>query len=110
LLDATLDYLLDEADVRGFVPGPGWHHSTAHTADLLKFLARNRNLPTEDQGRILNATTKKFSTVGVYTFGEDEPLSLDRYTAVENMKGLLRALLVIVSADDSSESESAVRI
>jgi hypothetical protein len=147
LLDATLNYLRDEKDVRGFIPGPGWHHSTAHTADLLKFLARSSNLQTEDQSRILEAITSKFSTSGVYTFGEDErlahavrslvrredfeiatfdawvdrfvieaksiwkdePLSVENFASAENMKGLLRALLVIVSADDPSESESAVR-
>jgi hypothetical protein len=53
LLAAALDYLAREKDVRGFVPGSGWHHSTAHTADLLKFLARSPRLTPEDQSRIL---------------------------------------------------------
>ena len=41
LLDAGLDYLLDEPDRRGYVPELGWINATAHAADLLKFLVRN---------------------------------------------------------------------
>ena len=41
LLDAAIDYLLDEPDRRGHVPEVGWINATAHAADLLKFLVRN---------------------------------------------------------------------
>ena len=42
LLDDALAYLAAERDLRGIDPRVGWIHATAHTADLLKFLARIR--------------------------------------------------------------------
>ena len=44
LLDDGLAYLRDERDLRGLEPRVGWIHATAHTADLLKFLARDAAL------------------------------------------------------------------
>lgn len=78
LLDAALTYLADEKDVRGYVPEKGWHHSAAHTADLLKFLARDPQLAVAEQARILNAIADKLFApeTGVFTFGEDERLAL----------------------------------
>ena len=75
LLDGALAYLAGEADLRGYVPGTGWHHSTAHTADLIKFLARSRYLEVADQGRILSAIAAKLRAADVYAFGEDERLA-----------------------------------
>jgi uncharacterized protein DUF2785 len=76
LLGAALDYLTREKDVRGFVKGSGWHHSTAHTADLLKFLGRSRHLKPADQTRILSAIAAKLSSAGsVYAWGEDGRLA-----------------------------------
>lgn len=77
LLDAALEYLRDEQDVRGYVEGVGWMHSAAHTADLLKFLGRSRHLDRRDQGRILSAIGRKMNAPGgaVYVFGEDERLA-----------------------------------
>lgn len=72
-LTSALDYLKAEQDVRGYEPGKGWMHSAAHTADLLKFLARSRHLDAADQPRILDAITRKLADgPGVYTHGEDE--------------------------------------
>jgi hypothetical protein len=77
LLSAALDYLAHEKDVRGYVPGKGWHHSVAHTADLLKFLAHNRHLQTAEQKRILDAVADKIFSpaIGQLTHGEDERLA-----------------------------------
>ncbi len=75
LVDATLAYLTDEKDVRGYIVGPGWHHSAAHTADILKFLGRNEMLTAEQQGRIMDAIRDKLNTNPVFTFGEDERLA-----------------------------------
>ena len=73
LLQSAIDYLSREKDVRGFVPGTGWHHSSAHTADLLKFLGRNRRLKPADQDRILAAIGAKLTSAGaVYVWGEDD--------------------------------------
>jgi uncharacterized protein DUF2785 len=48
LLAATLEYLRTERDLRGLDSRVGWIHATAHTADLLKFLARNDRLQLAD--------------------------------------------------------------
>ncbi|HKQ98700.1 MAG TPA: DUF2785 domain-containing protein, partial [Candidatus Polarisedimenticolia bacterium] len=76
LLSATLDYLAREKDTRGFVPGPGWHHSVAHTADVLKFLARSPKLQPADQKRILAGIALKASgSTAFWEYGEDDRLA-----------------------------------
>jgi Protein of unknown function (DUF2785) len=77
LLNDALAYLSDERDVRGYTPPVGWRHSCAHTADLLKFLARNPRLEVADHARILEAVRAKITRVGdpVYVWGEDERLA-----------------------------------
>jgi hypothetical protein len=77
LLADALAYLHDERDVRGYTPPVGWRHSCAHTADLLKFLARSPHLKAADHARILDAVQAKFTRVGdpVYVWGEDERLA-----------------------------------
>jgi hypothetical protein len=76
LLLATLAYLREEQDTRGFDAGKGWIHSVAHTADLLKFLGRSRYLDPEDQAAILNAIAEKLAQLDhVLVHGEDERLA-----------------------------------
>jgi hypothetical protein len=75
LLDAALDYLAAERDVRGYDPEKGWMHSVAHTADLLKFLARNPRLAPAGQARILSAIAAKLEATGPLVHGEDERLA-----------------------------------
>lgn len=76
LLDAAIAYLAAERDLRGYEPGKGWLHATAHTADLLKFLARNPRLKREDAARILPAIGAKLREAGeVFAWGEDERLA-----------------------------------
>ena len=77
LLDAALAYLWDERDLRGFEPRVGWIHATAHTADLLKFLARDPRFGVADQGRLLDAAWAKMTAAGtpVFTHAEDERLA-----------------------------------
>jgi hypothetical protein len=73
LLDAVLAYLHDEKDIRGYDASAGWMHSAAHTADLLKFLARSRYMTRDDQARILDAIAAKLANAGaVFGYGEDE--------------------------------------
>jgi uncharacterized protein DUF2785 len=70
---AALAYLAAEQDLRGYDPDKGWMHSAAHTADLLKFLARSRHLDVEDQRRFLDAIAGKLTAASVvFTHGEDE--------------------------------------
>jgi len=77
LLTDALTYLREERDVRGYTPPVGWRHSCAHTADLLKFLARSPHLKVADHARILEAVRAKFTRLGdpVYVWGEDERLA-----------------------------------
>ena len=77
LLDDALAYLRDERDLRGLEPRVGWIHATAHTADLLKFLARDPRFTPADQVRLLDAGWAKMTAPGtpVFTHAEDERLA-----------------------------------
>jgi hypothetical protein len=77
LLDDALAYLRDERDLRGLEPRVGWIHATAHTADLLKFLARDARFTAADQSQLLDAVWSKLTPPGtpVFTHAEDERLA-----------------------------------
>ncbi|MGE5124949.1 MAG: DUF2785 domain-containing protein, partial [Betaproteobacteria bacterium] len=77
LLDAALAYLRDERDLRGFDPRVGWIHATAHTADLLKFLARDARFAKADQRWLFDAAWSKMTneSTAVFTHAEDERLA-----------------------------------
>jgi len=77
LLDDALAYLRDERDLRGLEPRVGWIHATAHTADLLKSLARDRRFTPADQARLMDAAWAKMAALGspVFTHAEDERLA-----------------------------------
>jgi hypothetical protein len=76
LLRSALDYFRGERDLRGFDADRGWIHSAAHTADLLKFLARSAQLPAAAQGRILSALADKNRDAGApFVQGEDERMA-----------------------------------
>jgi hypothetical protein len=71
--EAALAYLAREQDIRGYDPQVGWMHSAAHTADLLKFIARNRFFDRARQPRLLDAVARKLTSAqSVFTHGEDE--------------------------------------
>lgn len=76
LLTHTLRYFTAEHDLRGFVPEKGWAHSVAHTADALKFLARNVKTTATQHESILNAIADKLllPVTYVYIHSEDERL------------------------------------
>jgi len=87
LLDGTLAYLAEEKDVRGRHPEQGWLHSVAHSADVLKFLARSPRLEADGQERIFLGIAGKLSGTGEFlTHGEDERLA--------------RVLLSLIARDD----------
>jgi hypothetical protein len=76
LLDSGLAYLHDERDLRGFDEKKGWMHATAHTADLLAELARNRFFTRKDQERVLTAIAQRLATADkIYTNGEQDRLA-----------------------------------
>lgn len=90
-LATALRCYAEERDLRGYVPGKGWAHATAHVADLLKFLARSPHLSAEDQKRIVNAVSERCRTAHlVFTWGEDTRMAA--------------ALLSIVDRKDFSAS------
>jgi hypothetical protein len=77
LVDDALAYLRDERDLRGLDPRVGWIHAIAHTADLLKFLARDARFTPADQARLLDAAWSRLTAPGtpVFTHAEDERLA-----------------------------------
>ncbi len=84
LLEAAFAYLHDERDLRGFEPRVGWIHATAHTADLLKFLARDARFTPADQRRLFDAVWSKATAedTPVFTHAEDERLAAALASAV----------------------------
>ena len=92
LVDRTLAYFGVERDVRGYDEEKGWIHSAAHTADLLKFLGRNRYLRPADHVRVLDAVSSKLRGAPVvFTHGEDQRLA--------------RAILSLVAMTDFKAAE-----
>lgn len=53
--EKLLAYVRQETDRRGYVPGPGWAHSAAHTADALGALALSPEVNGEVLSQILDA-------------------------------------------------------
>jgi hypothetical protein len=76
LLLQSLAYLSAEQDGRGYIPGKGWAHACAHTADWLMVLARNRHAGRADLERILNGISAKIKSIAnpAYIHDEDERL------------------------------------
>ncbi len=75
LLTRACAQLRENTDRRGFEPGLGWVHVTAHTADLVKFLARHPGLTAAHQGLVLEALATVVFASPVFVWGEDERLS-----------------------------------
>ena len=72
LLDAGIDYLLDEPDRRGYVPELGWINATSHAADLLKFLVRNPLTVGRTTGAVLDALRALLTRATSPVFVDDE--------------------------------------
>jgi len=75
LVSDALVYLDAEPDRRGYDAASGWLHATAHTADLLKFLARSPKLTTADQARLFDAVANACTASPAFAWGEDERLA-----------------------------------
>lgn len=90
-LNTALRCYASERDLRGYVPEKGWAHATAHVADLLKFLGRNRQLSVDDQKRIVAGVSQRCRTASsVFGWGEDSRIAA--------------ALLSVVSRKDFEDS------
>lgn len=68
LIDASLEYLAAEQDLRGYVAGKGWAHTAAHTADCLRVLARHPLLEAPDLERLLNGIAAKVAAETSYPY------------------------------------------
>lgn len=77
LLDEARNYLIAERDHRAYIEGKGWANACSHTAELLKFLARNPIIQSEDAKRIIDTIAEKviMQTNQVYHHDEDERLA-----------------------------------
>lgn len=77
LLERAVDYSAREQDLRDWDPQLGWIHAVAHTADLLKFLARNPHIDAAGLERILGAVAQRLATPmeRAFSMGEDERLA-----------------------------------
>ncbi|MCD4685845.1 MAG: DUF2785 domain-containing protein [Anaerolineae bacterium] len=89
LLARTLAYFAGEQDLRGYVPGKGWAHSCAHTADLIDELMLNRYLGAAELTRLLDAVADKLLAPTGYTYRHDE----DERLSYAVLTGLKRELL-----------------
>ena len=76
VLGLGLAALEREQDLRGFVVDKGWAHITAHSADLLKFLARNPKTTPAQATLIVEHVAERVRTAGiVFVWGEDARLA-----------------------------------
>jgi hypothetical protein len=77
ILEKGIWYIGAEKDPRGHIPGKGWAHALAHTADLMLVLGRNRHINGADLWSILATISNKIihSTNHVYIHGEDDRLA-----------------------------------
>lgn len=83
VLDRLLDYFARERDLRGYDPDRGWMHTVAHTADALKFLARNPRFTAADIRRLLDAVRGKLeSAATVFAWGENDRLAWALHAAL----------------------------
>lgn len=78
LYNEIISYFIAEKDLRGYDSEKGWYHATAHTADVLKFLARNEKSDTTHLQGILDTLALKLTQAQkhIYTHGEDERIAL----------------------------------
>ncbi len=78
LLAAARTYAGREDDLRGHTGARGWAHAAAHTADLLKFLAREPAFTDDDRAVILDAIALLVVRRHGFNFhhGEDGRLAL----------------------------------
>ena len=58
--EQVLEYVYLEEDVRGYVEGKGWAHSTAHAADALDALTYNTKIVSFHM-RFLQLFVRKFA-------------------------------------------------
>lgn len=80
LLDKARHCLTTEQDLRAYIPDKGWANASAHTCDLLRFLARSSYLDNNDLRRLLDSIADKLTTTTTVLFMHDEDDRLAQVT------------------------------
>lgn len=75
LVETSHAYALSERDLRGFVPGQGWAHAAAHTADLLHDLGALPELSAPEREVLLSAVRALLSAPQAFLYSEEERLA-----------------------------------
>ena len=111
LLDNALNYSQHEQDLRGFDPVKGWIHPTAHTADLLLFLAKNPFFTVADQHRLLQAISQRLASANlIYTYGEQDRLAVAAVAVISRPDfdaAYFQSWLATLNATDSNVWKSS---
>jgi hypothetical protein len=76
--DRIATWILQERDLRGFVPGKGWAHAIAHGADALGVLARSPHVGAAELVVVLDVIAERLAAPadGLLTSGEPDRLAL----------------------------------
>lgn len=74
-IDVSLQYLMKEQDLRGFVEKKGWAHAAAHGADLMDSIAKHPFSTEEDALKILNNIHRLFSIASGFKDDEEERIA-----------------------------------
>ncbi|WP_394188142.1 DUF2785 domain-containing protein [Paenisporosarcina quisquiliarum] len=74
-IDASLQYLMKEQDLRGFVEKKGWAHAAAHGADLMESIAKHPFSTEEDALKILTNIHQIFSIATGFKDDEEERIA-----------------------------------
>ncbi len=90
IVQTCTDYLVAEKDLRGYVEGKGWAHTCAHTADILRFLARNRHVGEEQLTSILHAMLTKLTTATTHVMVHGDDQRLTRVVTASLRRELLK--------------------
>lgn len=80
----VMRYFTNEKDLRGYVEGKGWAHSSAHTADALCVLAENKFIKHKELMEILEIIKEKIC-VDTYTYiNEEEERLINAFMCIYN--------------------------
>ena len=75
--DRIATWILEERDLRGFVPGKGWAHAVAHGGDALATLARSPHVGQAELNVLLDVIGERLAlpVTQLFTHGEPDRLA-----------------------------------
>jgi hypothetical protein len=71
--DRIATWILEEQDLRGFVPGKGWAHAVAHGADALATLGRSPHVGKAELNVLLDVIAERLALPVTQLFVHGEP-------------------------------------